>query len=309
MENGEVLLEAEKEYQKQYRLSRWWIEHRDGLKRLGVIAFACVDGIILLIAGWALLDGFIISEPEETRAVLELAAYGQNDLHAYAEARKAKDLTIGAVTAVPSSEGKFDLYATVTNPNANWWGEFTYAFASSAGTTDTATAFVLPNSEKPVLAFAVPSPAIPRSATLVVSDLVWHRVDHHVTGDVATWLSDRLNFVVTNPTFETVDVDGTSVPRVTFAVENSSAFSYYEPTFVVRLLRGASLAGVTSTTLTSLDAGESQDVSLNWFGTVPNANKVEVEADVNPFDIGTYKPLEGETTEDTRTRVLSRGRR
>ncbi|NBS41182.1 hypothetical protein EBS80_00800 [bacterium] len=149
MENGEVLLEAEKEYQKQYRLSRWWIEHRDGLKRLGVIAFACVDGIILLIAGWALLDGFIISEPEETRAVLELAAYGQNDLHAYAEARKAKDLTIGAVTAVPSSEGKFDLYATVTNPNANWWGEFTYAFASSAGTTDTATAFVLPNSEKP----------------------------------------------------------------------------------------------------------------------------------------------------------------
>lgn len=308
MSDEEVLLEAEKEYQKQYRLSRWWIEHRDGLRRVGIIAFACVDGLVLLFAGWTLLDGFVISEPEETRAVLELAAYGQSDLHAYAEANKAKDLTIGAAVALASSEGKYDLYATVTNPNDNWWGEFTYAFTSTAGTTESATGFVLPNSEKPLAAFAVESSATPRSVTLTVSDLVWHRVDHHVTGDVAEWLSDRVNFLVEDAAFEPVDVDGTAVPRVTFTVTNSSAFSYYEPTFVVRLLRGATLVGVTSTTLTALDAGAEENVSLNWFGTVPAANKVEVAADVNPFDIGVYKPLEGETTEDTRTRVLPRGR-
>lgn len=309
MENEEVLLQAEKEYQKQYRLSSWWIEHRDGLRRLGLVAFACVDAVVLLVAGWALVDGFVVSEPAETRAVLELAAYGQDDLHAYAEANKAKDLDVGGAVAVASSEGKFDLYATVANPNDDWWGEFTYAFESSAGTTEPASGFVLPGSEKPLVAFAVPSTATPRSVRLSVTNLVWHHVDRHVTGDVSDWVADRVNFLVDAPAFQPVDVDGKLVPRVTFTVTNGSAFSYYEPMFVVRLLRGNTLVGVTSTTLSSLDAGESKDVSLNWFGTVPSANKTEVVADVNPFDIDVYKPLEGETTEDTRTRVLPRGRR
>ena len=308
MDDGGILLEAEKEYQKQYRFSRWWIEHRTGLRRFGVLAFACVDAIILMVAGWTLLDGFVVSEPTETRSVLELAAYGQDDLHAYAMAHRAKDLNVGTVTSVPSSEGSFDVYATVTNVNTDWWGEFSYVFTTSAGTTAKVKTFILPNSKKSIVAYAVASSTIPHAASVVISELTWHRVDHHVTGDVATWLSDRMNFVIINPLFEVVDVNGTSVPRIVFTVNNSSAFSYYEPTFIIRLLRGSTLVGVTSTTLTAMNTGETEDVSLNWFGTVPNANRVEVEAVVNPFDIDVYKPLEGETTEDTRTRVLSRGR-
>lgn len=308
MPNGGVLLEAEKEYQKQYRLSSWWIEHRDGLKRLGLILFACVDGIFLLIAGWGLLDGFVVSYADEQRAVLEIVSYGQSDLRAYSVATAAEDLDLGGTTAVASSEGKYDLYATVTNPNDDWWAEFTYAFSSSAGDTEPASGFIMPGEEKALVAYAVEASATPRSASLVISDVVWHRVDHHVTGDLAQWMTDRLNFVIENATFERVDLDGETIGRATFTVTNDSAYSYYEPAFTVTLVRGTSVVGVTGTTLSNLDAGEEAEVVINWFGTIPSVSKVEVAVSVNPFDISAYKPLEGETTEDTRTRVQLRGR-
>ena len=309
METENVLLEAEKDYQKQYRKSKWWIEHRDGLRRAGIVAFIVVDALFVAFAGWAFVDAYLVSYADEKRAVLELASYGQSDLHAYAVARAAKDLKIVTPTATVSSEGKYDLYATIANPNDDWWAEFTYAFTSSAGDTEPASGFVLPGEEKPVVAYAVEASATPRSASLVISDVVWHRVDHHVTGDLERWMTDRLNFVVENAAFERVDLDGETLGRVTFAVKNDSAYSYYEPAFTATLLRGSSVVGVTGTTLSELDAGEEQEVVINWFGTIPSVNKVEVSVSVNPFDISSYKPLEGETTEDTRTRIQLRGRR
>lgn len=308
MSDDNVLLAPEKEFQKQYRLSKWWVEHRDGLRRLGIISFACVDAVFVIIAGWAFVDAYLVSYADERRAVLELAAYGQADLHAYTVANVARDLEVAGATAVSSTVGNFDLYATVTNPNDSWWAEFTYVFSSSAGETEPASGFVLPNSEKPIVAYAIPSSATPRSVALVVSDITWHHVDHHLTGDYATWIADRLNFVVEDAAFETVDVDEESLSRAVFTVKNESAYSYYEPKFVVRLLRGSTLVGVTGTTLGSIDAGATENVIVNWFGPKPAVNNVEVVAEVNPFDIGTYKPLEGETTEDTRTRVFPRGR-
>lgn len=308
MSEGNVLLEAEKEFQKQYRLSKWWVEHRDGLRRLGIILFACVDAVFVLVAGWAFADAYLVSYADERRAVLELAAYGQADLHAYTTANAARDLEASGVTAVPSAEGAFDLYASVSNPNADWWAEFSYAFSSTAGETESARGFVLPDSEKPVVAYSVASAVSPRSAKLTVSDVVWHRVDHHVTGDYATWIADRLNFVVENAKFETIDLNGESQSRVVFSVQNDSAFSFYEPTFVIRLWRGSTLVGVTGTALGSIDAGASEDMVVNWFGAKPAANNVDVVVEVNPFDIGAYKPLQGEATEDTRTRVFPRRR-
>jgi len=309
MPNGGVLLEAGKEYQKQYRLSSWWIDHRAGLVRVGLILFACVDIAFLSFAAWTFVDTYVVSYADEQRATLELAAYGQSDLRAYSVGTAAEDLEPSAVSAVASSEGKYDLYATLLNSNDDWWAEFSYAFASSAGETKFGKGFVLPGEEKPLVAYAVESSSTPRSAALVVSDVVWHRVDHHVTGDYDRWFTDHVHFAIENPTFERVELDGKTIGRVTFSVKNDSAYGYYEPAFVATLSRGSGVVGVTGTVLSDLDAGERQEVSINWFGVIPSVSKVEIGVFVNPFDISSYKPLVGETTEDTRTRVQLRGLR
>jgi hypothetical protein len=309
MPNGGVLLEAEKEYRKQYRMSKWWIEHRDRLRRIGLVAFACFDAIFIIFAVWTFVDTYLVSYQDETRAVLELAAYGQGDLHAYTAATAAKDIEVETAFALVAAEGKYDLYAVVRNPNGDWWAEFDYAFSSSVSVTATAKGFLLPGSEKPLASYGLEASATPRNVTLDITNIVWHRVDKHLTGDYDAWIADRLNFLIEDAAFERLDLDGKTIGRITFTVENDSAFSYYEPAFTIVLTRGPQVVGVTSTTLSKLDAGESAEVVVNWFGTVPAVNKVEVLPDINPFDISVYKQLEGETTEDTRTRVLPRGRR
>ena len=134
-------------------------------------------------------------------------------------------------------------------------------------------------------------------------------MDRHATGEYDAWIAGRLNFIIENAAFERVELDGETIARVSFTVKNDTAYSYYEPAFTAMLTRGSTVVGVTGTTLSDLDAGEEQEVVINWFGTIPSVNKTEISVSVNPFDILSYKPLEGETTEDTRTRVQLRGRR
>ncbi len=318
METENVLLEAEKEYQKQYRKSKWWIEHRDGLRRLGIVAFIGVDALLVAFAGWAFADAYLVRYADETRSVLEMASYGQSDLHAFATARAAKNLKVVTPTATVSSAGKYDVYTTVSNPNKDWWAEFTYVFASTAGTTVEAKGYALPNSEKALAAYAIPSVTPPRGLALNLTSVAWHRIDHHETGDPAAWIANRVGFEIANATFAPIQLDGNSAPssggkspaaavgRISFTVRNTTAYGYYDPSLTVLLMRGMTVVGVTGTTLSSLDAGESQDVSINWFGPIPNVSQVRVVTEVNPFDMSSYKALAGETTEDTRTRIKLR---
>lgn len=306
METENVLLEAEKEYQKQYRKSKWWIEHRDGLRRAGIVAFIVVDALFVAFAGWAFVDAYLVSYADETRSVLEMASYGQSDLHGYALARAAKNLKIVTPIATVSSEGKYDLYTTITNPNRDWWAEYTYVFESTVGLTAEAKGYVLPNSDKSIVAYAIASATPPRGLALALTSVSWHHIDHHETGEPSAWIANRVGFEVTNATFAPIEIDKKSVGRISFTVRNTTAYGYYDPSLTILLMRGPTIVGVTGTTLSSIEAGESQDVSVNWFGPIPNVNKVEVIAEVNPFDMASYKALAGETTEDTRTRVQLR---
>lgn len=307
MTNG-MLLPEEKEFQRQYRFSSWWVNNRTRLKKIGFGTFIAVDALLLLSAAYGLLDGFVLSEPKERRAVLEMVAYGQPDLHAYTDATAAKDLDPGPVTVIAGGQGKDDFYAAVENPNADWWAEYRYQFTWDGGETPIQSSFVLPGQSQPAPAFSVSVASPPRAPKLILSDIFWHRVDHHVTGDEAAWQEDRTDFLVENVAFSTEQLTDT-FGRVTFDVTNRTAYSYYDPAFIILLMRGSTVVGVNKTTLSSLDSGEKQTVVVNWFGTLPSVGNVQVIPVVNPFDLLAYKPLVGETPTDTRTRVFSNKRR
>jgi hypothetical protein len=307
MDNG-ALLQEEKDYKRQYRIVSWWIDHKDLLKKIGIGMFIGVDTVVLLFAAWSLADGFLFSYPSETLEVAKMAVYGQDDLHAYTQATAAKDLETDAVTTLSGGEGKFDFHTTVTNPNDDWWADYTYVFRWSGGATKEEIGFILPSEVKPVVSFGLEADAAPRGADIAITSVAWHRVDHHVTGDYPDWAADRMNLLIENVSTGTTEL-GESLGRITFDVTNHTAYSYYEPTFYIILTRGSTVVGVNRTTLGSLDSGERQTVVVNWFGTMPTVSKVEVIPEINIFDVDVYKPLEGETPLDTRTRVFPRKRR
>jgi len=302
------LKEVEQEDLRFYKISKFWIENKETLKRIGLGIFMAFDAILMTWVLWSLLDGFVISAPAESRAVSEVAAYNQRELHAYTLAHRAQSMDPSAATLISAGEGKYDFYATLENPNADWWAEVTYVFSWTGGESEPETTFILPGEAKPLVAFGAESTSPPRGVNTILTNVVWHRVDHHMTGEYASWAEDRLDFVVTDAVLGESELDG-DIGRVSFHVRNATAYNYYEPSFIIVLKRGANVVGVNRTTLSDIDSGETQEVVVNWFGTVPTASQIDVIPEINIFDVEAYKPLEGETTTDTRTRVFPGRRR
>ena len=201
-------------------------------------------------------------------------------------------------------DGRYELYTTLENPNDDWWARFTYTFEVEGVEVETKEGFVLPGETKPLVAFAYESEVPFSSGRILIDDVSWQRVDRHMVGDYAVWETDRLNLSVSDAQFVTTEdvqeTNGTS----RFTIENQTAFSYYDVGLFIVLKRGNAVVGVNRTVLPSFDSGESLDVRVNWFGTLPDVTQVEVIPEIDLFDLSGYKALEGETPLDTRTRVF-----
>lgn len=307
MNNGGLLLEEEKESRRAYRLSLWWVEHRALLRRLGYALFMTVDALILLFALYHLLDAFALSYDQDERVVLTMVAQGQSDLRNYTLANKADDLETTEARVLSIGSDRYDLYATLVNSNDDWWAEFTYAFNTDGAMTESTAGFILPLQEKPIVQFAFESTVPVSAAELVMGEIIWHRVDHHWIPDYEAFAAEHLALSIVDAQFtKEVNANNDSYGRSSFTVTNNTAYSYYEPTFYVLLKRGSSVVGVNRATLSELESGDSEDITLNWFGTLPSVSEVEIVFELNVFDLSVYKPLEGESTRDTRTRVFQR---
>lgn len=287
-----ILLEQEKEEQRAYKLSLWWVEHRAQLFKLLLAAFAALDAALILFALWTFTESFLIRAELERLAVADMAVRGQEDLHAFTAETAGEPLVPSPVVVLPSVEGSRDLYATLVNPNADWRATFSYRFRSGTFETPNQEGFILPEEEKPLIAFAVKAEGPLSGAELVIEDLAWERVDKRVTGSYEAFVADRLRFAFTDVAFTAEpQTDGKASARVTFTVKNDSAYGYYDPAFVVLLKRGTAVVGVTRTTLSSLGAGETEQVTIAWAGAIPSVSQTVVIPDVDIFDSATYIPV------------------
>lgn len=302
VEEQKLLLQEEKEFKRFYKWSLWWVGHRAFLRRLAYSAFIVVDGLLLVFVLWSMLDSFAVSYGDDELEVAKIVAYGQSDLRAYSVANAADPILPEQIQVFAIGNSRYDFYANLSNPNADWWVEFTYSFAFDAGSTTPEDGFLLPGQIKPVVSLAITSQSPVRDAQLELTNVRWHRIDHHVISDYQTWQEDRLRFVITDAAFsKETGFEGDVFGRTTFTIHNNTAYSYFDPEFLVLLKRGSAVVGVNRATVASLGVGEQQEISLNWFGTLPSVTSVEVISDIHLFDPDVYKRLEGQPGIDTRT--------
>ena len=303
MSNDELLEKEDHREDIHYRRSLWWVTHRELVKAVGYILFVTLDVMLICVGVWSLTNAFLISyDQDQAQVAAMVSSQGQADLNAQTVANAAKPLLPGTVQIFADENNTVDVYAPLSNPNADWWAEFDYVFSTGSDATDQLHGFILPGQQnKPILALAATHLSGAVTASLTLQNVVWHRVDNHVTGDYATWAAPRLMFTITNASFNTtVPFAGKTIGQSTFTIDNAGSFSYYNPVFDVLLMRGSTVVGVSRTTLESIDAGASQHVSISWFGALPAVGGVDVEPDINIFDPSVYKPLTGGTSIDAR---------
>jgi hypothetical protein len=305
MEDGGLLQEEENETRRVYKFSLWWVNHRAKLRRLVLGVFIAFDVILISYGGWHLLDAFAISYGADQVALAEMVAYGQGDLHAYTVANAAVDLEKGEELIFSAGSGRYDLYTTLTNPNYDWWAEFTYHFATGTDNENVELheGFILPGDTKPVVEISMRSDAPVNDVSLILDEVRWHRIDHHVISDYPQWISDRMSILVEDAEFtKETRYDDQVFGRTSFTVSNYSVYSYHSPVLYVLLKKGDSVVGVNKTTMNDIENGGSEDIVLNWFGFLPSVSDVEVIVELQLFDNDIYKALGGGNTRDTRTR-------
>jgi hypothetical protein len=299
--NNNILLQEEKQDSKQYRRTLWWVENRGRLGKISVLSLIIFDVCLVLFVSWSMLDAFVLSASPERRAVIDSVLLNQEDLRAYSVARSASPLSAPNTQVFVSKENTYDFYAVLQNENKDWWAEYDYQFVFDTGTTEVRRGFILPESAKPVTELAFVSTTGMTNPRFQFLDVSWHRIDRHAIPDYVKWSQDRLGLEIQNPTItQDTTIDPGGLFRTAFTIRNGTAYSYYNPTFHLLLKRGSSVVAVNKTTLQSLVPGESQEIVVNWFGTVPSADQVEIIPDLNLFDPTLYKPLVGSATIDTR---------
>lgn len=250
---------------------------------VALIAYFIVSVVLYLVAG-------------SFTEVRSMATIAQNagDLRDASLARAADPLVLGDVRVLVRDAGSYDVYATVENANNEWYVTFDYSFTDVDAAPQRAT--VMPGETAYVLALGIEAAARPSGAQLKIEHEVWTRVDRHTVPDTAEFLVAHSNFALSEAAYAVdVALEKDTVGRSVFTLTNNTAYSYYDPEFVVLLKRGGTVVGVNTVTVPKLKAGESREVSVHWFGTAPTSASVEAVPSINYFDEETYMDPEGES--------------
>ncbi|MEN9558336.1 MAG: hypothetical protein RL141_705 [Candidatus Parcubacteria bacterium] len=269
----------------------FWVRHRLTFRRAGR---GCLLGINILLWSyvlWGLTDAFILSYERESRITQDIA---QNAfLATRLESNRPRDAQQGTVSVFSGPSDRLDMIVDVENPNDAWWMEFTYRFNVSGEQTPPQKGFLLPEQRRVLGAFGFrPSAPGARTATLVVENIRWHRIDPSVVeGDYPAWHARHDRFRVEEVQFTPGVISGTqSISRSSFTLVNDSAYGFWEVPVYVVLRRATMPVAATTIVLGNVLPGERRLVQLDWLETLPAITNTDISAVVNFLDDSVYLP-------------------
>ncbi|HRH32237.1 MAG TPA: hypothetical protein PLK06_02840 [bacterium] len=197
--------------------------------------------------------------------------------------------------------GKYDLYATVENPNTEWYATFDYQFVFDGGETEIMSGFVNPGDKRLLTDINVSLDRRPSGLRIVTTNLVWSRVDRHAVLDTADFLAERNGITVDEATYmKDLTVGSEQLARSTLTFTNQTAYAYWNPEFLVKLMRGSTILSLSKVALPELQSGEKRTVEVRWFGEVPPSGTIAVEPQIFFFDESVYMDPGDESGQDVR---------
>ena len=275
----------------ELRLATWWVQNRLRLRRLGYGVLIAIAALLWLYVIWGLLDAYVISYPRESRYTRQVAL-NQQLLTALAT-DTPQNVSLTDVSVFQATGGRYDLAVDVTNPNPQWWAEFTYSFDLSGEQTPQREGYVLPGSSETLTELGyTPKSKGGTSATLVVQNVRWHRIDPSVVGASYTdFAAKRFNLSFENVSYDTNITLGTQpLGQSTFTLVNDSAYGFWNVDLIIRLYRGSTVVAISKLGITDVQPGEHRTINKVWTSILPGITKTEIIPQVDLLDPSVYLP-------------------
>lgn len=219
-----------------------------------------------------------------------LARYAQSNQN-YANIQniyKAQDLKISDIRIFATSKDMYDLLANIENPNERWIAKVSYHFNYSGGETEVQTTTIMPLSKRPAAIFGVESNSFPSSVNFVIDTVEWKSVNAHEVSDVNVFLAERNLFSIDNFIISDPSLTGVSIPSISMDIVNQSAFSYWEPVFLVELINGQQVVGYIYLYFDKILSFSTESVELRYFNQNTQFSNIRLIPIIDYFDESKY---------------------
>lgn len=269
---------------KELEAAIWYVKHKVLLRRLVIGAIITIDVILVLYSVFGIgKDIFYFSSRRQQEAELlssTIAATG-------GESARPADLQLGGVSLLRAGEVT-DVIARVQNSNQQWYARFEYVIGLGEEVERATDGFLLPGEEQTFIHSLRQGDG---TVVFNIENISWHRINRREIPDFQVWRAERLNFEVTESEFLPSVIQGQgTVGRARFVIKNKSAYSYFEPKFVVMLYRGSRLVAVQNTIVEQFHTGETRAVELSWFDQIGAVSNIEVIPVIDILDNSVYMP-------------------
>ncbi len=269
----------------------WFVNHRKYFVITCVIILAVIGVSTMSYSLYNIAYYVIVGRVQDKQLRDDL---GSNNSIIHNQHGSLGYLDVGRTEIIPNQNGTVDFIGEIRNTTARGVIHFSYYFDVNGQQVGSGSDFVLPNQTKYVVALGETVSIQGSGVNLVVSNVELRRLNTSIIDHWQKYLTDHLNFVVTEPKFIPGQISGLSeklyLGEVSFTVTNASAYSYKEARLLVMLKSGDRIAGATHYYLKNFRSGETRSVRFTWTGGVAAVNQVEVTPDVNPFDDSVYIP-------------------
>jgi len=265
----------------------WLAENRHRIWKIAVGFLIALSAFFFVYSVYGYVIYFLSGNPTEQTASESLAKSPR---------QVTEDLQLFPVQ-VFKSDNHYDLAVKTVNPNAKFLATIEYCFRQDGQDTACGADFLLPGEEKYILALARDLNGTTAGVSFTISRVAWRRVDMRQIPDWNQFLSDRLNFAVSDIALSLASASGSAASSglntLFFNIKNQTAYAYYEAPLNILLFSGSELVGVNRYSLNNFLAGDSRTVSLSWVGNLRGANRAEIKPAINIMDDNVYLKYQG----------------
>lgn len=287
----------DKAYERKAAVTRIVPAIKQGL----LVLWSIVD-IILVFGIFIFFVIYLIQGAFTEKGLVGRIGQNQGVIRSSSVAAGAESLAVSNAKVFSGVEGRYDLYAQVSNPNEKWIAYFDYYFRSSRGDTDVRRGYVLPRRDFEALALSQgDGTGRPGSADLVVENIQWERV--RGIPDIEEWISVREEFDITNVNHEGTQVGNQNIVQTSFDIKNDTPYSFWDVDVVIRLEVGSSVVGVNQIRIPQISSSEALSQIVNWYASTSAGATPIIIPQINFFDETIYKETEGSRTGEVLERL------
>ncbi|GEM_PF-3363298 len=261
------------------KLNYFRLTHIDDLRKWWVIILVALD-VFLVVFCVTNIILFFLDIPRQ-QALMRDMATDLVDYQVIQQRNMPSPLSVVSTWAIPLGNGKYNLVAKLKNPNKSWAGYFfNYEFKLNDQTVNSGSDFILPSSDKYLVASGVvdPNKSAKVSATFTLGDVNWKRVVDLVQLSKSQFVFENTDFSASTL------VDNVRVYRLQTTVKNTGYTSFWRAKFLVLFASGDKIVGANHFNIDKFKAGTQKTVTVNVSAS-QSPQSALIVADVDFLDV------------------------